>query len=110
MILNNEQIRYAGRKILQYQPLPAPKRFHTSQAKNRWFFGGNRSGKSEASIGYDLCSYALGIHPHRRTPKNSTIWAAANSWPLVGKLLWSEKIRAYLPATQIKAIVWHNKA
>ena len=110
MILTNEQIRYAGRKILQYQPLPAPKRFHASQAKNRWFFGGNRSGKSEASIGYDLCSYALGLHPYRKTPKNATIWAAANSWPLVGKLLWSEKIKAYLPATQIKAIVWHNKA
>lgn len=110
MALTNEQIRYAGRTILQYRPLPAPKKFHASQAKNRWFFGGNRSGKSEANIGYDLCSFALGIHPHRRTPKNTTIWAAANSWPLVGKLLWSEKIKAYLTAIQTKAIVWHNKA
>ncbi len=69
----------------------------------------HNSGKSEANIGFDLCSFALGIHPYRRTPKNATIWAAANAWELVGKLLWSEKIRAYLPMGQVASIVWHNK-
>ena len=95
--LTNNQIRYAGRKILLYRPLPAAQQFHRSGAKNRWMFGGNRSGKSEGNIGYDLCSFALGVHPYRKTPKDATIWAAANSWPLVGKLLWSEKIKTYLP-------------
>jgi hypothetical protein len=84
--------------------------FHKSQAKNRWLCGGNRSGKSEGNIGYDLCSFALGVHPYRRTPKNATIWAGANSWPLVGKLLYSEKIKMYLPMCQIQSISWHNKA
>lgn len=107
--LTNDQIRYAGRKILLYHPRPAAKLFHQSQAKNRWLFGGNRSGKSEANIGFDLCSFALGLHPHRRTPKNATIWAAANTWDLVGKLLWMEKIQAYMPMSQITSIVWHNK-
>ncbi|MDI9430120.1 MAG: terminase family protein, partial [Planctomycetota bacterium] len=107
--LTNDQIRYAGRKILLYQPRPAAKLFHQSRAKNRWLFGGNRSGKSEANIGFDLCSFALGLHPYRLTPKNATIWAAANTWDLVGKLLWMEKIQAYLPMSQITAIVWHNK-
>jgi len=37
------------------------------------------------------------------------IWAAANTWPLVGKLLWTEKIKKYLPMSQIASIVWHNK-
>jgi phage terminase large subunit len=83
--------------------------FHRSQAKNRWLCGGNRSGKSEGNIGYDLCSFALGVHPYRRAPKSATIWAAANSWPLVGKLLWSEKIKSYLPMCQIQSISWHNK-
>lgn len=110
MPLSNEEIRYAGRAILQYRPLPTANRFHASPAKNRWYFGGNRSGKSEANIGFDLCSFALGLHPHRKTPPNATIWACANAWPLVGKLLWSEKIKNYLPATQIKKIVWHNRA
>ena len=108
--LTNEQIRYTGRKILLYRPLPALGEFHRSQAKNRWLFGGNRSGKSEGNIGFDLCSFALGLHPYRRTPKNAVIWAAANTWELVGKLLWMEKIKAYLPLGQIASIVWHNKA
>ena len=107
--LTNEQIRYAGRAILTYRPLPAARTFHASTAKNRWLFGGNRSGKSQACIGYDLCSFALGLHPYRRTPKNATIWAAANTWELVGKLLWMEKIRGFLPMGQIASIVWHNK-
>lgn len=108
-MLDNRIIRNIGRKILLYKPLPAPKGFHLNQAKNRWIFGGNRSGKSESCIGYDLCAFALGVHPYRKTPKNATIWAAANSWPLVGKLLWQEKIKDYLPMCQIQGISWHNK-
>jgi len=92
-----------------YRSLPAAREFHRSQAKNRWLFGGNRSGKSEGNIGYDLCSYALGVHPYRRTPKNATIWAATGTWPLVGKILYNEKIKLYLPMKQIHSISWHNK-
>ena len=66
-LIADEAIDLTGRKILEYDPLPAPKRFHRSQAKNRWIMGGSRSGKSESCIGYDLCTYALNIHP-RRTP------------------------------------------
>jgi phage terminase large subunit len=108
-MLSNQQIRYAGKPILQYRALPAPAKFHKSQAKYRWLFGGNRSGKSEGNIGFDLCSFALGVHPHRKTPEGATIWGSANTWSLVGKLLWSEKIKLYLPMTQIRSIVWHNK-
>ena len=108
-MLSNDQIRYAGKKILLYRPLPALSEFHRSQAKDRWVFGGNRSGKSEGNIGFDLCSFALGLHPYRSTPPNATIWAAANTWDLVGKLLWDEKIKGYLPMAQIETIVWHNK-
>jgi hypothetical protein len=108
-MLTNRQIRSIGKAILLYNPLPAMQEFHRNPAKNRWLCGGNRSGKSEGNIGYDLCSFALGVNPHRRTPKNATIWAAANSWPLVGKLLWSEKIKSYLPMCQIQSISWHNK-
>lgn len=108
-LLSNDQIRAIGPAILLYKPLPAMSDFHASQAKHRLLCGGNRSGKSEGNIGYDLCSFALGVHPYRRTPKEATIWAAANTWPLVGKLLWKEKLRAYLPMSQIRSIVWHNK-
>jgi hypothetical protein len=107
--LTDKQIRYAGRKILLYRPLPAADAFHRSQAKNRWFFGGNRSGKSEANIGFDLCSFALGVHPHRRTPRNAVIWVATNTWPDIGKVIYQEKVKLYLPTSQVAAITWHRK-
>ncbi len=99
----------AGEKGLLYRPLPAARGFHASPAQYRWFFGGNRSGKSEANIGYDLCSFALGVHPYRRTPHRAVIWAATDTWPMVGKILWAEKLKSYLPAGQIGGISWHNK-
>jgi hypothetical protein len=52
-----------------------------------WRCGGNRSGKSEGNIGYDLSAFALGVHPFRRTPKNATIWAAANTY--AQSIVWS---------------------
>jgi phage terminase large subunit len=113
--VTDRELRGIGPKLLSYKALPAPARFHRSLAKNRWIFGGNRSGKSESCIGYDLCAFALGIHPRRPTPvypdlpENAIIWAAADDWNLVGKLLWQEKIRDYLPASQIKQLIWHNK-
>ena len=112
--LLDKQIDAAGGKILQYRPLPAPYEFHWSLAKNRWIMGGNRSGKSESCIGYDLCSFALGLHPVRdlpyyEPPDHPIIWAAADTWSLVGKLLWQEKIRDYMPAGEIQEIVWRNR-
>lgn len=79
MMLSNHQIRHAGRAILEYRPLLAPKMFHASLSQFRWIFGGNRSGKSESNIDYDLCAFALGVHPFRKTLKNAVIWAAANT-------------------------------
>jgi len=110
----NKELDVVGSKLLMYEPLPAPGKFHKSQAKNRWIMGGNRSGKSEGCIGYDCCSFALGIHPYRdlpvyEPPDHPIIWAAADTWSLVGKLLWQEKIRDYLPAFQISNIIWRNR-
>ncbi len=107
--LTDNMIRSVGETILKYKPLPAMRAFHASQDKYRWLLGGNRSGKSESNIGYDLCSFALGVHPYRVTPPDATIWAATDTWSLVGKLLWQEKIKKYLPANQVVNIVWHNK-
>ena len=84
-MLTNRQIKGIGKAILLYSPLPAMREFHQSPAKNRWLCGGNRSGKSEGNIGYDLCSFALGVHPHRRTPKSATL---EGSWQRPGSGLF----------------------
>jgi hypothetical protein len=69
----------------------------------------HNSGKSHSNIAYDLCSFALAIHPYRPTPPSAVIWAATDTWPMVGKLLWKEKIQGYLPPRRIDSIVWHNR-
>jgi len=109
MPLTDRQISMIGRRLLTYRALPEAARFHQSPAKHRWFFGGNRSGKSEASIGYDLCGFALGVHPYRRAPEEAVIWAIAPTWDMVGTILWQEKIKQYIPAGRMRAVAWHNK-
>ena len=102
-------VQSLGKSICLYKPLPAAKEYHKSQAKFRWYFGGNRSGKSEAAIGYDCCTFALGIHPYRRASSQKPIvWCCADTWDMVGKILWQEKIKKYLPKHYIDSIYWHN--
>ena len=108
-MLSDRQINSIGKAILLYRALPAAADFHRSLAKFRWFFGGNRSGKSEANTGFDLCSFALGVHPVRKTPRRAIVWAIAPTWDMVGAIIWREKIKGYLPENQIAAIAWHNK-
>ena len=52
--------------------------FHRSQKRNRWVFGGNRSGKTEC--GAVECVYmARGIHPYRENRKNTVGWVVSLS-------------------------------
>ncbi len=109
LTLTDRQIRAVGRAILTYRPSPTAREFHRSLAKFRFLLGGNRSGKSESSIGYDLSSYAMNLHPYRRTPRNAQIWACTVNWDMVGSILWRDKLRKYLPPSQIAGITWHNR-
>ena len=104
-----QAVQTLGRRISIYRPLKAASAYHQSNAKYRFIFGGNRSGKSEAAIGYDASTFALGIHDNRKTPQYATIWIATETWDMVGKIIWEEKLRDYLPPFQIAQIVWHNK-
>ena len=52
--------------------------FHRSSKRNRWVFGGNRSGKTEC--GAVECVYmARGIHPYRENRKEVCGWVVSLS-------------------------------
>ena len=52
--------------------------FHKCKKRNRWVFGGNRSGKTEC--GAVECVYmARGIHPYRKNRKNTFGWVVSLS-------------------------------
>ncbi len=77
--------------------------FHKSKKRNRWVFGGNRTGKTEC--GAVECVYmARGIHPYRKNRK-STIGYVVSVSTKVQKDVAQKKILEYLDPLWIDEIV-----
>ena len=77
--------------------------FHQCPKRNRWVFGGNRSGKTEC--GAVECVYmARGIHPYRENRKNVCGWVVSLS-AQVQRDVAQKKILHYLKKEWIEEIV-----
>ena len=77
--------------------------FHKSEKRNRWVFGGNRSGKTEC--GAVECVYmARGIHPYRANKKAVCGWVVSLS-AQVQRDVAQKKILRYLRRDWIEDIV-----
>ncbi|MBR7100164.1 MAG: terminase family protein [Clostridia bacterium] len=77
--------------------------FHRSKKRNRWVFGGNRSGKTEC--GAVECIYmARGIHPYRKNKKEVNGWVVSLSQQ-VQRDVAQKKILHYLRPDWIEEIV-----
>lgn len=77
--------------------------FHKNGKKNRWVFGGNRSGKTEC--GAVECVYmARGIHPYRQNRKEVCGWVVSLSTQ-VQRDVAQKKILHYLRRDWIEDIV-----
>jgi len=87
-----------GEKIHQKQVA-----FHKCPKRNRWVFGGNRSGKTEC--GAVECVYmARGIHPYRENRKDVCGWVVSLSTQ-VQRDVAQKKILRYLRRDWIEEIV-----
>ncbi|MDE6667497.1 MAG: terminase family protein, partial [Clostridia bacterium] len=76
--------------------------FHKCKKRNRWVFGGNRSGKTEC--GAVECLWILrGIHPYRKNRKDVFGWAVSLSQQ-VQRDVAQAKILSYLPKSWIADI------
>ncbi len=77
--------------------------FHKCKKRNRWVFGGNRSGKTEC--GAVECVYmARGIHPYRKNRQNVMGWVVSLSQQ-VQRDVAQRKILHYLRPDWIEEIV-----
>ncbi len=77
--------------------------FHKCEKRNRWVFGGNRSGKTEC--GAVECVYmARGIHPYRKNRENVCGWVVSLSMQ-VQRDVAQKKILHYLRKDWIEEIV-----
>lgn len=76
--------------------------FHKSQKRNRWVFGGNRTGKTECGA-VETIWICLGIHPYRKNRKNAEGWVVSLT-NRVQKEVAQAKILKYLPKSCIESI------
>lgn len=77
--------------------------FHKCKKRNRWVFGGNRSGKTEC--GAVECLWMLrGIHPYRKNRRDVFGWCVSLSQQ-VQRDVAQAKILHYLPKSWIADIV-----
>ena len=71
---NSALSKYNTGKIIHKKQLE----FHKSSKRNRWVFGGNRSGKTECGA-VETVWLARGIHPYRQNKDNISIWVVSLS-------------------------------
>ncbi len=76
--------------------------FHKCTKRNRWVFGGNRSGKTECGA-VEVVYLALGIHPYKKN-KVTEGWVVSLSRQ-VQRDVAQQKILHYLPPSSIEKVV-----
>ena len=76
--------------------------FHKSQKRNRWIFGGNRSGKTECGAA-EVVYMARGIHPYRKNKRNVEGWVVSVSGA-VQRDVAQRKVLSYLNPEWIRDV------
>ncbi len=77
--------------------------FHKCKKRNRWVFGGNRSGKTECGA-VEVVYMARGIHPYRENRKNVFGWVVSLS-SQVQRDVAQKKILSYINPDWIDRVV-----
>lgn len=80
--------------------------FHKCLKRNRWVFGGNRSGKTECGA-VETVWMLRGIHPYRENKPNVSGWAVSVSYE-VQRDVAQQKILSYLSKDWIAEIVMQS--
>ena len=80
--------------------------FHRCEKRNRWVFGGNRSGKSECGAA-ECVDFARGVHPYRKNRADTIGWVVSLS-AQVQRDVAQKKILWYLRRDWIDDIVMQS--
>ncbi|MDE6869724.1 MAG: hypothetical protein K2J75_03260, partial [Clostridia bacterium] len=106
--IEKEQMRRkAGDKLARYNTGEKVHQkqidFHKCLKRNRWVFGGNRSGKTECGA-VEAVWWARGIHPYRLNRKNVSGWIVSLSYEVQREVAQS-KFLSYLNPDWIEDVV-----
>jgi len=97
--LKNKLLNYNSGEVKHLKQLA----FHQSKKKNRWVFGGNRSGKTECGA-VEVVYMARGIHPYREIKTATSGWVVSLSTQVQRDVAQS-KILTYLNPDWIQDVV-----
>ena len=107
LLIENEQNRRKNCPLFKYNvgEIVHEKQvaFHKCQKRNRWVFGGNRSGKTECGA-VESIYMARGNHPYRKNRKDVFGWVVSLSREVQRDVAQS-KILKYLPREWISEII-----
>jgi hypothetical protein len=96
---NNKLLSYnTGVKVHQKQII-----FHKNTSRNRWVFGGNRTGKTECGA-VEVIYLARGNHPYKKNKENTSGWVVSLSTQ-VQRDVAQQKILHYLNPDWIEDVV-----
>ena len=91
--------RYNTGKVVHKKQLE----FHKCKKRNRWVFGGNRTGKTECGA-VEVVFLTRGVHPYKENKPNVSGWVVSLS-KQVQRDVAQEKILKYLKKSWIEKIV-----
>lgn len=94
--------RYNSGKIIHKKQMD----FHRCLKRNRWVFGGNRSGKTECGA-VETVWLARGIHPFRKNKDDVNIWVVSLS-KQVQRDVAQSKVFSYLKPEWIDEVVMES--
>lgn len=104
--IEREQLRRKSSKLANYNKDKVHAKqmaFHQCQKRNRWVFGGNRSGKTECGA-VETVWLARGIHPFRANKDDIDCWVVSVSRD-VQKQVAQKKVLQYLDKNWIDKVV-----
>ena len=102
-IEKEENRRKEKDKLSKYKPHKKQTAFHKCKKRNRWVFGGNRTGKTEC--GAVECVYmARGVHPYRKNKDGVIGWVVSLSLQ-VQRDVAQKKVLSYLRRDWIEDVV-----
>ncbi len=96
---NSKLMSYNTGKIIHQKQLI----FHKCKKRNRWIFGGNRSGKTECGA-VETIWLARGIHPFKKNKKDISCWVVSLSTQVQRDVAQS-KVLSYLNKDWIYDVV-----
>lgn len=102
-IEKEQEKRKKSDKLARYKPHKKQIAFHKCKKRNRWVFGGNRTGKTEC--GAVECVYmARGIHPYRKNKDGVIGWVVSLSMQ-VQRDVAQKKVLSYVRPDWIEDVV-----